>query len=70
MPPEPKEERAMRANAVDTSTIPGWGVDADPENDPTYPIRDRSTGRRFGRDGLGQAAAAGDGRRDPAVDRA
>jgi hypothetical protein len=31
----------MRA-IVDTSTIPGWGVDADPENDPTYPIRDRS----------------------------
>jgi hypothetical protein len=27
---------------VDTSKIPGWGVDADPENDPTYPIRDRS----------------------------
>jgi hypothetical protein len=24
---------------VDTSTIPGWGVDADPENDPTYPMR-------------------------------
>ena len=27
---------------VDTSTIPGWGVDADPRNDPTYPFRDRS----------------------------
>jgi hypothetical protein len=27
---------------VDTSKIPGWGVDADPENDPTYPLRDRS----------------------------
>lgn len=27
---------------VDTSTIIGWGVDADPDNDPTYPIRDRS----------------------------
>jgi hypothetical protein len=27
---------------VDTSTIPGWGVDADPKNDPTYPYRDRS----------------------------
>ena len=24
---------------VDTSSIPGWGVDADPENDPTYPMR-------------------------------
>jgi hypothetical protein len=27
---------------VDTSTIPGWGVDANPDNDPTYPYRDRS----------------------------
>ncbi len=27
---------------VDTSTIVGWGVDADPRNDPTYPYRDRS----------------------------
>jgi hypothetical protein len=29
---------------VDTSKISGWGVDADPENDPTYPYRDRSRG--------------------------
>src|ERR1051326_5173938 len=26
---------------VDTSTIPGWGVDADARNDPTYPMRDQ-----------------------------
>jgi hypothetical protein len=26
----------------DPSTITGWGVDADPANDPTYPYRDRS----------------------------
>jgi hypothetical protein len=32
----------MRSNLVDTSKIPGWGVDADPRNDPTYPMRDRS----------------------------
>lgn len=31
-----------RMRSVDTSTITGWGVDADPGNDPTYPIRDRS----------------------------
>ena len=31
-----------RPAAVDTSKIPGWGVDADPDNDPTYPYRDRS----------------------------
>jgi hypothetical protein len=27
---------------VDTATVPGWGVDADPKNDPTYPYRDRA----------------------------
>src|SRR4051812_32939050 len=27
---------------VDTSAINGWGVDANPENDPTYPMRDQS----------------------------
>ncbi|HEX8526323.1 hypothetical protein [Allosphingosinicella sp.] len=26
----------------DPATIPGWGVDADRANDPTYPYRDRS----------------------------
>ena len=30
------------AGVLDTSTIPGWGVDANPQNDPTYPYRDRS----------------------------
>ena len=29
----------MSRTPVDTSTIPGWGVDADPANDPTYPMR-------------------------------
>ena len=24
---------------IDPSTIPGWGVDADPANDPTWPMR-------------------------------
>ena len=31
-----------KAVAPDRSAIPGWGVDADPENDPTWPMRDRS----------------------------
>ena len=30
------------ATTLDTSTIVGWGVDADPINDPTYPYRDRT----------------------------
>jgi hypothetical protein len=32
----------MRNLPVDPSKIPGWGVDADPRNDPTYPMRDVS----------------------------
>lgn len=32
----------MKNLTIDPSQVPGWGVDADPENDPTYPIRDRS----------------------------
>jgi hypothetical protein len=29
----------MTKMPLDPSAIPGWGVDADPENDPTYPMR-------------------------------
>lgn len=29
----------MTKAMVDTSTIPGWGVDAEPDNNPTWPIR-------------------------------
>jgi len=43
------EMRAVRTS-VDTSRIPGWGVDADPENDPTYPYRDRSKDNALSRD--------------------
>ena len=28
-----------RPQAVDPTTVNGWGVDADPRNDPTYPYR-------------------------------
>jgi hypothetical protein len=32
----------MRAqDRIDPATVPGWGVDADPKNDPTYPMRHR-----------------------------
>lgn len=35
----------MKDNAVNTpidpKTIKGWGIDADPKNDPTYPMRKR-----------------------------
>ncbi|MBP1807051.1 hypothetical protein [Rubellimicrobium aerolatum] len=26
---------------IDPATVNGWGVDADPRNDPTYPLRER-----------------------------
>jgi hypothetical protein len=29
----------MNNAVVDTSKIPGWGIDADPENDPAFPMR-------------------------------
>ena len=30
------------ANTIDPASVVGWGVDNDPDNDPTYPMRDRS----------------------------
>ena len=32
----------MRNLPIDPSKVPGWGVDSDRRNDPTYPMRDRS----------------------------
>jgi hypothetical protein len=29
----------MTKALIDPTAIPGWGIDADPENDPTYPMR-------------------------------
>jgi len=34
--------------SVDTSHVKGWGVDADTENDPTYPIKRHSDGDHAG----------------------
>lgn len=39
------EERTRIASAnspIDARSVVGWGVDANPRNDPTYPYRDRS----------------------------
>ena len=41
-PSGPLKVVATSATAIDTSGIIGWGVDANPQNDPTYPYRDRS----------------------------
>lgn len=32
----------------DPTTIPGWGIDANVGNDPTYPMRDRQNGEVHG----------------------
>src|SRR5690606_3546617 len=40
--------RALKESLMSThpiqprDDIPGWGVDADPDNDPTFPMRDQS----------------------------
>jgi hypothetical protein len=39
---------ARTSNRIDPATVLGWGVDANPENDPTYPMRDRSHEEKSG----------------------
>jgi hypothetical protein len=38
----------MEHMAKDTAQIKGWGVDADPKNDPTYPMKNRNDGEHVG----------------------
>jgi hypothetical protein len=38
----------MENTTTDTSQIKGWGVDADPKNDPTYPMKKRNNGEHAG----------------------
>lgn len=33
--------RALENKNIEASNVKGWAVDADPENDPTYPMKDR-----------------------------
>jgi hypothetical protein len=39
---------AMEHTPKDHSRINGWGVDADPQNDPTYPMKNRNDGEHAG----------------------
>lgn len=32
----------MQTTTQDPTRLPGWGIDADPQNDPTYPMRHRT----------------------------
>ncbi|HYE19326.1 MAG TPA: hypothetical protein VEA69_12830 [Tepidisphaeraceae bacterium] len=38
----------MVQSRIDPSQVVGWGVDADPENDPTYPMKRRNNGEHAG----------------------
>ena len=38
----------MEHTAKDPSQIKGWGVDANPQNDPTYPMKNRNDGEHMG----------------------
>ncbi len=38
----------MEDTKKDYSQITGWGVDADPKNDPTYPMKNRNNGEQAG----------------------
>jgi len=38
----------MENTISDPSQVKGWGVDADPQNDPTYPIKKRNNGEHAG----------------------
>lgn len=38
----------MTEQRIDPAQVPGWGVDADPKNDPTYPMKHRNDGEHAG----------------------
>lgn len=40
----------MKNQSIDSSKVHGWGVDADPKNNPTYPMRDISKDSMEGAD--------------------
>jgi len=37
-----EEAPQARTPLIDPMTVVGWGIDADPQNDPTWPMRDRT----------------------------
>ena len=38
----------MENTRIDPSQVKGWGVDANPRNDPTYPMKNRNDGEHAG----------------------
>ncbi|HEX8473476.1 MAG TPA: hypothetical protein VF666_05555 [Pyrinomonadaceae bacterium] len=43
-----KTVKDMEKTVIDPSQIKGWGVDANPQNDPTYPMKNRNNGEHAG----------------------
>ena len=42
------EPRQPQNGMIDPAQVLGWGIDADPRNDPTYPIKNRNNGEHAG----------------------
>lgn len=38
----------MQKRRIDPTTVKGWGIDADPKNDPVYPIKKRNNAEHAG----------------------
>jgi hypothetical protein len=38
----------MEKRAIDPMQVKGWGIDANPDNDPTYPMKNRNNGEHAG----------------------
>ena len=38
----------MEKRLIDPATVKGWGIDANPKNDPTYPMKARNNGEHKG----------------------
>ena len=43
-----KTKQPPKQRAIDATQVKGWGVDADPKNDPTYPMKKRNDGEHKG----------------------
>ena len=41
-------ENKLENTVIDQSQVKGWGIDADPRNDPTYPMKKRNNGEHAG----------------------
>ncbi|MCU1290439.1 MAG: hypothetical protein JWN60_2668 [Acidobacteria bacterium] len=40
--------RDLENSVINPSQVKGWGIDADPKNDPTYPMKKRNNGEHAG----------------------